>query len=434
MDKKEEELSAKQAIFSVKESEMKEATELHVQIQQKYKMELEELDLLRETEHNIFGALRKNYEVQLGKLEKIKLKQTTGLLKKNKGNATVNALAKALCVLFFSKSTSKVLTGGKMVNSWVDVFCAKMTSDFEGKFMSLVQSGFSKKVVNLFRNFVVNDKTIHKKLSSQMNLLRVIRSIILTKVSIEVKLQENREFTASLEKQSQICGTYSKEVEVCSRRVDRVQSDYETLTLQINIIREELGRQNENIRLLKFKLENSKRYIKKGATKETWDPRLVKPEMIFLDALTAGLYFTIGYQISTDPMLLNGLKNMISFNCDQFLLEEAFAVSHRRPLVKVFCKQNNIEKLFWGNYIFGIETLSKFERIKQCKLKIFVVRDPFAMCFNLVREVNFKKDIVIVRSLTELCVGDLHNSITEGKLLLLMNIRLSGKTTNISIQ
>jgi hypothetical protein len=156
----------------------------------------------------------------------------------------------------------------------------------------------------------------------------------------------------------------------------------------------------------------------------------VKPQMMFLDSLMTGIYFSLGYQLSTDPMLLNGIKNMISFNCDQFMMEEGLNILQERSLIQIFCQMNRIEKLFWGNYIFGIETLSKFQRIHQCKLKFFVIRDPFELCFSLVKEVSFKKDIVIVRNLSNLCINELKNAIIEGKLFFLVNIRLSGKFLN----
>jgi hypothetical protein len=419
-------------VFEDKTKELEEAKELHRQMKHKHQVEMEELEVLEEREQTIFGSLKKNFKTQLANLSKTKLSSILEMVKKNKDNPTVNCLAKTMCILFWSKTTGKALASGKMVASWVDIFFKKLKKNFEGLFMGMVQSCFTKKVVGLLRTYILGDKNIQKKISPKLLGIRVLRSLLLTKITIENKTNENHEFISTLLKQRETCVEFEKEVGICEEKEKRVDEEYQLLKQQIRESEVGLKSKREEVDMLEYNLENSKKYQHENHSEVSFDPRIVKPEIIFLDAVTCGVYFSMGYQISSDPMLLNGIKNIISFNCDQFLLEEGLSLSNERPLIQVFCNQSRIEKLFWGNYIFGIETLSKFQRITQCKLKFFVVKDPFGMCFNLVKEVNFKKDIIIVWSLLEFCIGDLHNAIREGKMVFLMNVRLSGILNTLS--
>lgn len=426
MDILEGKLNDKKNISKKKELELEDALDIFKQITHQNQVEDEELEILKETENNIFGSLKESFEIQKKNIKTLKTNNILEAFKINKDNKSIDIIAKMLCLLFWLKSTNKIISSGKIVKSWVEIFLKKIKGDFENKFKELISSCFSKKLTKLVVKHILGNKNLQKKISAKFLCLRIVRTILMTKTAIEVKIQENIKFIKSLEKQESICKSFKIELKNNYDKLEILKKEHYILTKHINESVNNLTKIKEKIKLMKFKLNNSKIYNKNNKMKQIWDPRIVKPEIIFLDSLMTGIYFTLGYQLSNDPMLLNGIKNMISFNCDQFLLEEALNLLKNRPLIRLFCKTTRIEKLFWGNYIFGIETLSKFQRINQCKLKFFIIRDPFRMCYSLVKEVNFKKDIVIIQNLKDLCITELQNAITHGKLFLLVNIRLSG--------
>lgn len=424
-----EQVGLQESALTDKAAQLDENDAIYTQMLQKTQVEQEELEVLRDVENGIFGSLKETNQKQLDSLFQLDLNDVLELMDQNKGKKSVDVLAKLVYSVLWVKSAHKILKSGKVVPSWVDMVLKKAKVGSDLPLESTLGADFPKRQTRFLMEHILTDKNLQKKLSAQMLPLRLLRAALLTKVSIEVKIYENKKFIKSLARQESICRTFQEQLEACRARLENIRAEHLALTEQISESKANLASKRAEIKGMKHRLENSSVYQRDNQLRQDWDARVIDPQSMFLDALITGVYFSLGYQLSSDPMLLNGMKNMIVFNCDQFLMEETLNTLRQRPLIDIFCKHSRIEKLFWGNYIFGIETLSKFQRINQCRLKFFIIRDPFEMCLSLVKEVAFKRDIVIVQNLSQLCINDMRVAIAEGKLFLLINVRLSGILT-----